>query len=149
MQLLPDEEILVSSNQDTVVLTNQRVHHADKEWGRSHQITIFLENISSIEMLYKSNPIFLVVAIFCFLLGFYAMQQTQTNGGNLPTISFVVGVVLLAFWFYSRTRQVSISSNGGGKLNFRVDGMKADAVEEFVDKVIHAKAKRAGYLLNV
>ncbi len=64
MQHLPDEEILVTSNQDTIVLTNQRIHMSDKQWGRTYQITIFLENISSIEVLYKSNPLFIIIAGF-------------------------------------------------------------------------------------
>lgn len=149
MQLLPDEEILVTSNEDMIILTSRRIQLSSKEWGKSYQITIFLENISSIEVLYKSIPLFLVIAGFCFLIGLLTLSQAQTNGATLPFGSFIVGIIFLIVWLYSRNHQVSIASNGGGKINFRVDNMKALAVADFIDKVILAKAKRVQYLHNI
>lgn len=149
MQHLPDEEMLVTSNQDTIVLTNQRIHMSDKQWGRTYQITIFLENISSIEVLYKSNPLFIIIAGFCFLIGLLAMPQAQQSGATIPFGSFMVSIIFLILWVFSRTRQVSVASNGGGNLQFRVDGMSTLAATDFVDKVIHAKATRAVQLLNI
>ena len=149
MQHLPDEEVLVTSNQDTIVLTNQRIQMSDKEWGKTYQITIFLENISSIEVLYKSNPLFLVIAGLCLLFGLLALPQAQANGSNISIGGFVVGIIFLILWFFSRSRQVSIASNGGSKLHFRVDGMSAPEVTDFIDKVIHAKAIRTVKLLNI
>lgn len=147
MQLLADEEIVVSCNQDKIILTNQRIHLSDKDWGRSYLVTIFLENISSIEMLYKSNPILLVLAAICFLVGILAMSTGYGNEATFQVGSFMVSVIFLVFWLYSKDRVVTIASNGGSKLNFRVDGMKTPDVAEFIDKVIEAKSARAKYFL--
>ena len=142
MQLLPNEERLVSSNQDKVVLTNQRINLSDKEWGRSYQITIFLENISSIENLYKSNVIFVLLAAVSFLVGIMTLSEVRGDNGTLTFGSFVAAIFFLILWFSSRRHVVTIASNGGGKLNFTVDGMTAGQVEDFIDKVQAAQAKR-------
>jgi hypothetical protein len=149
MQLLPNEEILVSSNEDKVILTSQRIYTSDKEWGRSHEITIFLKNVSSIEMLYKSNPLLLVLAATCFLIGLYTSSSGHGSGTALQNGCFVFSIILLVFWFYSKDRIVTIASNGGSRLNFRVAGMKTPEVADFIDKVIAAKAARANYFLGV
>ena len=57
IQLFLNEEILVTTNQDKIVLTSQRVHLNDKDWGRSYHVALFLESISFIENIYKSNPV--------------------------------------------------------------------------------------------
>lgn len=46
MYLLTNEIEILSSNENKVILTNQRIHLEDKEWGHSYNITIFLEDIS-------------------------------------------------------------------------------------------------------
>jgi hypothetical protein len=149
MQLLSDEEILVSSNENRVVLTNLRIQRSTKDWGRSHQITIFLENISSIEMLYRSNPLLLVLTGFFFLVGLMTSSAGYENDATLRFGGFILSIIFLGLWFYSKSRLVTIASNRGSKLNFRVDGMKTPDVLEFIDKVMQAKAARARYLFGV
>ncbi len=59
MKLLPNEEKLITSNEDRIILTNFRITKRDEIWGKSYRISIFLEDISSIEVHFKSNCIFL------------------------------------------------------------------------------------------
>jgi hypothetical protein len=146
MQLLPDEEILVTSNQDKVILTNQRVHLTDKQWGRSYQIILFLENISSIENVYKSDPVFLIVAALGLAVGLVTVEREYEGG--VAFAAFTVALVFLVLWLNSRSHMVTISSNGGGKLNFLVAGMSEGEVQEFVDKVEAAKAGRINQFLR-
>jgi hypothetical protein len=146
MQLFPDEEILVTSNQDKIVLTSQRVHLNDKEWGRSYQITLFLENISSIENVYKSNPVLLVFAVLGLIVGLVTVDRAYEGG--LTFGAFTVAVIFLLLWLNSRRHVVTISSNGGAKLNFLVEGMGEAQVQDFVDKVQAAKAGRMNQLFG-
>lgn len=139
MQLLQNEEVIVSSNGDKIILTNQRIHQEDKQWGRSYQLTIFLGNISSIEMLYKSNPVFLVLAAIGFV---FAIMYNSPYDSGVRSGSFIFALVLLILWFFSKSRVVTIASNGGAKLNFRVEGMNSEAVDGFIDKVLEAKGNR-------
>ena len=142
MQLLANEERLVSSNQDKVLLTTQRISLSEKEWGRSYQITIFLENISSIENLYQSNPLFAVLSGFSFLVGVILLGQGRDSNATFVFGCFAIAVVLLIIWLSSKRQVVTIASMGGAKLNFRVTGMSADQIEGFIDKVLAAQATR-------
>jgi hypothetical protein len=142
MQLLVNEERLVSSNQDKVLLTTQRISLSDKEWGRSYQITILLENISSIENLYQSNPLFAVLSGFSLLVGIIILGQGRDSNGTLVFGCFGIAFILLIIWLNSKRQVVTIASMGGAKLNFRVAGMSADQIEGFIDKVLAAQATR-------
>jgi hypothetical protein len=142
MQLFPNEQRLVASDQDKVLLTNYRISRTDKEWGRSYQITIFLENISSVEKIYQSNPLLVVVAVVCFLLGLMILAQGRDSNGNLGFGSFALALIFFIFWLISKRQVVTITSAGGSKLNFRVDGMNAAQVEGFIDDVQAAQAAR-------
>jgi hypothetical protein len=142
MQLLPNEERLVSSNQDKVLLTNQRISLSDKEWGRFYHITIFLENISSIENLYQSNPLFAVLSGLSFLIGLMMLGQGRDTNGTPIFGAFIVAVIFLLIWLNSKRQVVTIASLGGTKLNFRVTGMSADQIGGFIDKVLAAQAAR-------
>jgi hypothetical protein len=146
MQLLPDEELLITSNQDKVVLTSQRVYLKDKEWGRSYQIILFLENISSIENVYKSNPVLLVIAALGLIVGLVTVDRAYDGGLWLG--AFTVAGIFLLLWLNSRRHVVTISSNGGAKLNFLVEGMGEGQVQDFVDKVAAAKAGRMNQLFG-
>jgi hypothetical protein len=146
MQLLPAEENLVTSNQDKLILTNQRIHLTDKQWGRSYQITIFLENIASIENVYKSNPVYLLIMAGCLLLALATASRELDEKVSIG--SFVAAVICLLLWNSSRRHVVTISSNGGGTLNFSVEGMGDDQVQDFIDKVEAAKGARMNQLFR-
>ena len=146
MQLLPNEEGLVTSNQDRIILTNQRIHQTAKQWGRSYQITIFLENISSTENVYKSNPLYLAVSALGLVIGMTTYDRAFD--GNLAYGAFVIAVVFLLLWVNSRRHAVTISSNGGAKLNFLVEGMADEQVQDFIQKVEAAKAARMNQLFR-
>jgi hypothetical protein len=146
MHLLPNKESLVTSNQDKIILTNQRIHLTDKQWGRSHQITLFLENISSIENVYKSNPVYILVAVLGLLVGMAAYGREYETG--MTFVSFTAAVIFLLLWLNSRKHMVTICSNGGAKLNFLVEGMGEGQVQDFIDKLETAKASRMNQLFR-
>jgi hypothetical protein len=61
---------------------------------------------------------------------------------DIRNAAFVAGIVFVLLWLNSRKHVVSISSDGGAKLNFFVEGMGDSEVEGFLDNVSSAKAKR-------
>lgn len=146
MKLLQNEEKLISSNADKIVLTNQRIMLTDKVWGKSFKISICLENISSIESHYKSNILFLILGIF-FTLGGLVMS-TQGGGGGAAMGGLVLGGVFIAIWWFTRKHIVTISSNGGSHLNFIVENMSNDKIDDFVTTVQEAKIKRVNQLFT-
>lgn len=140
MKLLPNESTLVTSNQDKVILTDHRIHMNDKEWGRSYSISIFLENISSIETKYNSLVIFLILGVLAALAGIFLTIEGLNENGMF--LSFIVSIALFIFWWLSRRHVISVSSNGGSKLNFEVTKMSDEKIMAFVHNISEAQQKR-------
>ena len=140
MKKLENERVILTSNNEKVVLTDHRVHMKVKDWGIDYSIGIFLEDISSIEVKYKSSLILLLASIFSIVGSvFYGLSENQSG---ILVLGLILGLILLAFWWFSRQHNVSISSKGGAKLNFSIQGFEAEKVDDFVWKVSKAKADR-------
>ena len=140
MNLLSDERLLVSSNDDKIILTDQRIHMTDKIWGKSYQITIFLEDISSIEHLYRNNIFYVVLAMLSFFLAVTGIGSGVSVGPIYGGL--IIGGLFLTLWLGSRQRLIKISSKGGGALCFIIEGMSEAYIDEFLYKVQEAKANR-------
>lgn len=144
MRLHENENEILTSNGGKVILTNQRIQMNDKEWGRSHSITIFLEDISSIQVIYKTNPLFLFLSVLCVVLlplSFFSSSNFYTD--TKPTqILFTAAVICLTVWLVSKHRTISIHPDGGRPLEFTVGKMSKEEIEEFVEEVQLAKMKR-------
>ncbi|MDB5198745.1 MAG: hypothetical protein JWO92_708 [Chitinophagaceae bacterium] len=147
MTLLANEEQLVTSNGNKVILTTHRIQMTDSDWGSSYKIVIFLEDISSIETRFKSNIIFLILGCLGILFGFYFSSQ-RYNGSTL-NIGFIGGIILLGLWLFSKKHVISVSSDGGNSLNFEVGQMSKEQIENFTDNVQSAKAKRINQLYKI
>ncbi|MFT6982506.1 MAG: hypothetical protein ACJAUD_001273 [Crocinitomicaceae bacterium] len=147
MKLLPDENILVTSNADKIILTTYRIQMMDKSMGQSYTISMFLENISSIEIKYKSNIILLILAVLALIGGGLAGQQ-QSGPNNLFVAGLVAGATFLIIWWLTRKHIISITPDGGSSLDFMVQGMKEQQIKDFVYNVSLAKQNRVGSLYS-
>jgi hypothetical protein len=145
MTLLPNEHEILTSNEDKIVLTNKRIQMTEKDWGRSYKISIFLEDISSTQVVYKSNILWLILSILCLLYFAFALLQNDRFGyyDKAPMqISFVIGIIFLALYWFSRRHIISIHSDGGKPLEIMVNRMPDSEIEHFFDKVQLAKDER-------
>ncbi len=147
MQLLPNEQKLITSNKDKVVLTDHRIQMTENEWGQSYRISIFLEDIASIETKYKSYIGLVIFGILIILVSIFFAGQFR-----VPEIIFVglfTGIVFFITWFFSRQHIISIMSGGGSTLNFVVQGMNEEAINDFVYRVSLAKQERLKLLHKI
>ncbi|HEV8083378.1 MAG TPA: hypothetical protein VGP55_09265 [Chitinophagaceae bacterium] len=147
MTLLPNEEKLLISNDEKVILTTHRIRMADSQWYNSFSIVIFLEDISSIETKYRGNILILIFSCLEILSGFYFSWQKY--GYSPLNFNFIGGIFLLLFWWFSRKHIISISSNGGSTLNFQVDQMSKGQIENFIYNLQSAKTKRIDRLYKI
>jgi hypothetical protein len=144
MKLLPGEEMLVASNENKIVLTSHRIQMTESVWGQSYTVSMFLEDISSMEVKYKSYVFFLFIGALSIVAGLYL--ATQGGESNAMLGGLVIGVIMFALWWFSRRHMVSISSNGGATLDFMVQGMSDEKIEKFLYDVNLAKHQRMNYL---
>lgn len=152
MNLFPKEEKILASNGNKVLLTTHRIQMTDKDWGSYYTIEFFLENISSIEMRYRSMIIILVLGCFALFFGFYLYAENSSayHSNNPSGIFFLAGFVLLAAWILTRQRIIRISSTGGESINMDVKQMSKEKIQEFIDSVQLAKSNRIDRLfMNV
>jgi hypothetical protein len=146
MKLLPNEEKIVTSNGDKIILTDHRIQMTDRLWGQSYTISIFLEDISSIEIKYRSRILLLVLGVASVLAGFFLAGQHRMNDEMISGL--ILGAIFFVIWWFTRKHIISISSNGGAKLHFIVQGMSDEKVNDFVYKLSVAKQTRVNQLSN-
>ncbi len=146
MILLPNEEKLLSSNNDKVVLTDLRVRMTDYALGKTYTIIIFLEDISSIEVRYKSQIILLILAGISVFGGFFMNSGYHEDSSVMW--GFVLGAMFFIAWLLTRRHIISIASDGGAVINFIVEGMSEDKVSDFVDRLSLAKHERINKLFK-
>lgn len=99
MKLLKNEEKLLSSNADKIVLTNQRIMMAEKVWGKSIKISICLEDISSVEIHYRSYIVFLILGI---ILALAELIMIIGDFGNFRFGGILLGIIFIAIWWFTR-----------------------------------------------
>jgi len=132
MQLFPNENKVLSSDDDGLILTNQRIYMKDKVWGQSYIISIFLEDISSMEVMYKSYIIFIILGAATILFSLYVEENQWA----------ALSLIFFLLWWFTRKHTITIKSDGGSPLFLKVGDMSDDRIEEFVYKVSLAKSKR-------
>src|SRR5260221_1634856 len=111
MKLLPNEEKLMSSKDDKVVLTNYRIQNNDSQWGKSFTQIIFLEDISSIEVKYKDSTLFLMLAVICIVAAILGGLSGNREGSNIMSGGILFGLIFFILWWVSRKHTITISSN--------------------------------------
>lgn len=137
MQLQENEEILVTSNGNDVILTNIRISIQNKNWGSNYMNNIFLEDISSIQTDYRSPVILIVLAFFLALLGIINGMED-----SLSIMAFLASIVLVIIWYFSKKRTIGIYPNGGKPILFSANQMQETDVQNFLENLQAAKAKR-------
>lgn len=132
--LLPGEQIVLSSDNDVLVLTNKRVRYDFTSWGQSNLIGITLDSIASCGLITKTFPFLLILAAVAVLAAF-------TQRGSEMFGLFIVAAVLVAVYFFTRKAVISVASNGGQEILVPTKGMARDAVIKFVEAVEAEKLK--------
>jgi hypothetical protein len=96
MELLPGESILLTSNDQKLILTSQRIQMTDTLEAKSFTVVIFLENISSVVSHNKGNMLMAVGAGAFAFIGLWALAFGIAS--LAPAIFLAVGAVLLVLW---------------------------------------------------
>ena len=120
----------------SVRLSNYRI---TQEFGSSYKISIFLEKISSVVVLYKSKPLLLLLGLILIAAGFYFLDQSDDIEQIMGGVSLGVGVILIIAFFVTRKHVLTISPDGGMSLDASVKGVSNERIEEFITKIQEAK----------
>ncbi|WP_107037779.1 hypothetical protein [Brumimicrobium mesophilum] len=141
---LKNEKVIGGSDNGVMVLTNQRIHSNNGSFFGGEYMTMNLENISSMEVRHSSNSLFLYLGIIGIILTLFF----YTNNTQQPIIVglFIFSVVFLGLYFSSRSRVISIYSNGASKMIIQANNMNSAAISDVLNKIAEAKSERINEL---
>jgi hypothetical protein len=141
MQLQPDEQTILSTNDDIVVLTTRRISGTFKDWGHAHTTFIYLEDISSIQTIYRSNIILVGLSVLCGVFALFSLSKTGAIEGSFVA-SLAIGIILLIYWWFTQRRMIIVYPNGGKPLEIAVNDMNEAQINDFLEKLQLAKTQR-------
>jgi hypothetical protein len=138
IELLPSEKVVMTSDNETLTLTNFRVRYNAQEFGSSSLVSMTLGAVASCGLITKSFPILLILAGFTLLAGFVI------DDGNKEKLYIAIGVALALTFIYFITRRavISITSSGSQAIVVPAKGMKRPDIVKFIDAVEREKLAR-------
>src|SRR5258706_16288116 len=95
ISLLPNERVIMASDQDTLILTNMRVRLNDAT-NNSRLVTIVLDAVASCGLATQSEPMLIA-------LGVIAIFGALTQSGNAQMAFFVIGAILIFIYWATRS----------------------------------------------
>ena len=134
MNLIPNEKILMESDNKELVLTTHRLRHAYRQKGEPRLTSLTLEALRSCELRRISHPFWLYLGVFYFLLGLIL----ATYGGVYLLLGLILAAMCL-YTYYASRRQVLRLASAGGAIVADVAGLSQEAITEFVDAAESAK----------
>jgi len=144
MNLLPNETILRESSGKSLALTTHRIRFQTETFGSAQVQSIMLEELASCALVKTSQPLLLVLAGLCFLVGLvFAGSAGRDSGGVLIISLIIAGVFVLAY--FASQQQVIAFASAGTTIRVNTKGMKLEIAKDFIDTA--EQAKNARYLL--
>lgn len=129
IQLLSDEHNVMSSNDDTLMLTNLRVKYEASNGGGSAYKSIPLKKVSACALTTKKYPLLLVLAGLA-ILGVLAAPSEPLKIG-----AAILAVALIAAYFFARNGQLEVFSDSGASIAMPTRGLTHDQVRIFAEAV--------------
>lgn len=128
MKLIKNEEVISKDN--GIILTNCRVRHSVVGGGDASFTSIILENIQSISLRYKSNPLLLLIGILIAALSVLASR----GEGGIIVMGLIIGGALAAYYYITRKHYLTIAS-AGGSIDILIKGQNTQKLVEYIDLV--------------
>jgi hypothetical protein len=134
--LFSGEEIIVSTNNNVITVTNMRIRKEVRTWGNSYNQSILLQHITSCEVKYRSNPVFLILFGICLLVAGYLTMQPYNDyysSSSPAAVPFVLSLSFLVVYIIDRHNYIVVASPST-KMFIRMQGGR-DASFDFISKV--------------
>lgn len=139
MELLPQEKLLLESDNQTLKLTTHRVRYEARAGGEMQIKSIMLEELASCAVTRSSQPILIVLAVVCLLIG--GVVSAQNNQPPAIIAGAVIGLIFVALYFGTRQQFLALAS-AGTTIRVNARGMKVETIRGFVDAIEGAKNDR-------
>lgn len=141
MTLLPGEHVVMASDGDILLLTNQRVRYDSVEFGASRYMSMTLDAVASCGLVTRSYPILLLLGVIGLVMGATVPMRDE------PTVFvWLFGAVFSVGYFLTRTAVIAIASSGGEVIQVPTKGMSREDSVAFLEAVEKEKLSSQGRL---
>jgi len=140
MNLLKDESVITSSDNNRLILTTHRIRYDSGDNNDGTITSMMLQHVSSVQLISRSYPVLILIGIL-LIAGGFAVGNGNNNAsgeGALIVIGFIVGIA----YFFTKQHTCIITSDGSSKIVFSTTNMKRASLLEFMDKIEEAQLKR-------
>lgn len=135
--IMPNEEQLLSFNEDELILTNRRIHLVDTDKGSD--VDLPLEQVNSVKVQRRGYKLLLVPGCLSLLIG---ASLFGTEYSNQFQVAVIGGIILILFWWVTRKHMIAVASEKGEISNLDVDEMTSEEIAELVDDIQLARTRR-------
>jgi hypothetical protein len=136
IQLLPGEQVVMTSDKDILTLTTKRVRYDSEITGASSFISITLDSVASCGAITRSYPILLALAAVAAIAAIVKHDDSQ-----MMMMLFVIAAVLAIIYYASRRAVISIASKGGDTITLPAKGMSRASIIDFIEAIEREKLK--------
>ncbi len=136
MNLLPNEKVLLRSDEEDLVLTTHRVRYQAKAWRNVEIRSIMLDELASCALTRSKNTMFLVAAALSLIFG-----DAVIAAGSGKVLA-----ALLVLAYFTNRRQILALASAGTRISFDIEGMAPETVVQFIERAEAAKNSR--YLIG-
>jgi hypothetical protein len=133
---MTEEKLITRSENGLIQLTNHKIRYVSQSFGKASIVSIMLNEVTTIEVHFKSFLPALLIGILLVLTGLSLGVQNQ--GSALLGLLFAGGLFIL-YYFLTRKHVVSIYSRGNRSIDFESNSLGRDAIMKFINQVEKAK----------
>jgi hypothetical protein len=130
--LFPGERLISQSTNGDVNLTTHRISQQYKQWGRSYDQSILLEQITSCKKRYHTKKWIVALGALAIVIGFVKHEKT---------IAIIAGAICFYLYWKAKKKLLIISSSNT-TIKISIDGMSQEKIQDFINKLEQAKSNR-------
>ena len=147
MQLQPNETTILTADKNQVILTDLRICGDFKDGGNAQKTFIYLEDISSIQIVFRNYVMIMWLGILVLGYGLFLIIQGDPDERGIA--SLILGMAFIIGWYVTRKRVISIYPNGGLPLEISTNLMDEQVINNFIEKLQLAKTERLKLLYKI
>ncbi|WP_126973300.1 hypothetical protein [Gynurincola endophyticus] len=138
IDLFPDEQLVSSSDENSVVLTTHRIIYEYKELGKAFQQSILLEHVSSCENYYYSKFWYLITGLITLVA---ALGWSDIIPASFFVLLLAASVFQFLVYVYTKKNVIAVGS-ASIKIIITVTGMERNDILAFINQIEHTVNQR-------
>jgi len=132
-------EQILGGNEADFLVTSHRIRLSWSSSGEAHFQSIMLEEIASSYLGSRNNPILLLLAAICAVLG---VVDRSYGGSAFALVAGIVAAGILVLFYFRTRKKVITFASAGDKMYVNVSRMSFQDAKEIINLVEDAKNER-------